>query len=182
MIFSFRTGKERFFERSTSQVKRVFLLFLLFLKLAAERLIVRPHLCSGHLSSAQCITYQGDKSLLHQSGAGEDDSCGLTAALGSSFAEKEQEIDYSGGLSCLTLFNLTEVRLASFKTQPCLMVILDVCFLAETLFRKMQKINYIQVLRVETTTVFSQTNSTAVCFIHLVFWNRIFSLKVAISK
>lgn len=139
MIFSFRMGKERFIERSTSQVKLVFPLFFIFLKLTGERLIVYPHFCSGHLSSAQCITYQQNKSLLHQSGAGEDDSCRLRASLGSSFAEKEQEIDYSGGLSCLTLFNLTEVRLASFKTYPCLMVILDVCFLAETLFRKCRK-------------------------------------------
>ena len=59
----------------------------------------------------------------------EDDSCRLTATLGSYSAETEQETDYSCGLLCLTLFNLTQVRLASFKTNPCLIVILDVCFL-----------------------------------------------------
>ena len=52
-----------------------------------------------------------------------------SATLGSCSAEAEQETDYSCRLLRLTLFNLTQVRLASFKTNPSLIVILDVCFL-----------------------------------------------------
>lgn len=121
MTFSFRMGEASFTERNTSQVKRVLLLCFIFLKPTAERLIVRPTLFvlgTWAVHNVSLISRTKDSFIRGGPGTWQ---LQVRASAGHYFAGKEQEIDYSYGVSCLTLFNLTQVRLASFKTYPSML-------------------------------------------------------------